>query len=46
MSNPAVLISIRPIWCGKIFGGFKNLGLFPPDNCGRKGVTCSKIRKA
>lgn len=25
MSNPAVLISIRPVWCGKIFGGFKNL---------------------
>lgn len=25
MNNPAVLISIRPVWCGKIFGGFKNL---------------------
>ena len=25
MSNPAVLISIRPIWCGKIFDGTKNL---------------------
>lgn len=25
MSKPAVLISIRPVWCGKIFGGFKNL---------------------
>jgi len=36
MSNPAVLISIWPVWCGKIFGGFKNLEFrkgkpyFPP----------------
>lgn len=25
MCNPAVLISVRPVWCGKIFSGFKNL---------------------
>jgi predicted transcriptional regulator len=36
VSKPAVLISIRPVWCGKIFGGFKNLEFrkskpyFPP----------------
>lgn len=36
MSKPAVLISIRPVWCGKIFSGFKNLEFrkgkpyFPP----------------
>lgn len=36
MRKPAVLISIRPVWCGKIFGGFKNLEFrkrkpyFPP----------------
>lgn len=36
MSKQAVLISIRPVWCGKIFGGFKNLEFrkskpyFPP----------------
>ena len=36
MSKQAVLISIWPVWCGKIFGGFKNLEFrkgkpyFPP----------------
>lgn len=36
MSIPAVLIAIRPKWCGKIFSGFKNLEFrkakpyFPP----------------
>ena len=36
MSKPAVLISIRSVWCGKIFDGFKNLEFrkskpyFPP----------------
>lgn len=49
MSNPAVLISIRPVWCGKIFSGFKNLEFrkskpcfLPPFKC---YVYCTQKRE-